>query len=158
MDSLDDVFDYYMPGDPPPAGVVWPWAGPTHADGYGVLQCQHEFWLAHRYSYQRFVGPIPPGAVVRHRNDTPIDVNPNNLELGSQADNVADMHERGRARKARPVGEMNAGHKLTDAEVRKIRNLRNNHGWKLRELSERFGVGESAVSAIARQKTWRHLE
>lgn len=146
-----------MPGDPPVEGVVWPWLGPTHKDGYGVLQCNGTFVLAHRFSYAKYVGLVPDGLVVRHKNDTPIDVNPNNLEIGTVADNNADMYERGRERHIPQPGESNGGHRLTEPEVLEIRRLRNECGWKLKAIADLFKTQESHVSAIARGKAWRHL-
>src|SRR3954466_10437982 len=42
--------------------------------------------------------PVPPGKVVRHKCDTPLCCNAKRcLRLGTQADNMRDMNERGRA-------------------------------------------------------------
>ena len=51
---------------------------------------------AHRVAWEIARGPIPEGHVVRHRCDNPPCVNPDHLELGTQADNVQDMVDRGR--------------------------------------------------------------
>lgn len=50
----------------------------------------------YRDIYRKHKGPIPEGAVVRHRCDNHHCVNPNHLELGTCADNVRDMWQRGR--------------------------------------------------------------
>lgn len=95
---------------------------------------------AHRVAWQLENGLIPQGLKIRHRCDNP----PSHLEIGTQADNVRDMHDRGRARKA--VGEANARSKLNPRKVRKIRQLRN-EGWTLRGLGKEFEVDLSG-------KTW----
>lgn len=41
-------------------------------------------------------GPIPKGLVVRHTCDVRECVNPDHLILGTQKDNIRDMHDRGR--------------------------------------------------------------
>lgn len=73
------------------------WTGEVHSNGYGVFRRQR----AHRVSYERIHGPIPreidgARAVIRHRCDTPLCVNPDHLEIGTQAQNVADAKERKR--------------------------------------------------------------
>lgn len=81
------------------SGVCWPWrAKSKHDHGYGVFQLpMHGGTVkAHRFAWLLTNGQIPEGQVVRHTCDNPPCCNPNHLELGSQADNVADMHERSR--------------------------------------------------------------
>jgi hypothetical protein len=94
-----ESFRYYMPGRPPADGC-WEWPGDRHARGYGVIghgYVTRTRLLAHRVSYEIFHGPISDNLVVRHRCDNPPCVHPDHLEVGTQADNLRDMRERGRA-------------------------------------------------------------
>lgn len=97
-----------------------PLASPRRRDGSLVTPCieaekgsPHDFgyrvsfvWVggrnymvyAHRAAYESEYGPIPPGMVVRHKCDNPPCVNPEHLEVGTQADNAKDMSVRGRVR------------------------------------------------------------
>lgn len=153
--TLREAFEWYRPGTPPPARVLWPWLGPTTSQGYGQLRHRGHTYVAHRLSYQLFVGPIPDGYVIRHRNDTPIDVSPNNLEVGTCADNTADIWERDRGNAQRGVDNGQA--KLTDDAVREIRYRREELGETYASIARRFDVTYFAIRAICLGKTWRHV-
>lgn len=93
-----------------PSGC-WLWQAATNKDGYG------SFWsgayrfddraagpimvLAHRWSFEHFVGLIPDGLNVLHHCDTPACVNPAHLFLGTQLDNVRDCAAKGRRNQRR---------------------------------------------------------
>ncbi len=151
--TLGEAFSHYRPGTPPAAGVVWPWLGFIDAGGYGRFQWYGERVMAHRVAYELFVGPIPEGLVIRHKNDLRNDVNPNNMELGTTADNHRDMRERMRG----GVGITHGCHKLTDAQVVEIRYRRNELHQKLRVIAADLGVSVSTVSRAARGDRWSHL-
>lgn len=86
----------------------WLWIGAT-AGGrrkhqrYGVFRIgsntdgSRRSIYAHRWSYIYFKGTIPRGMQINHICDNPLCVNPEHLLLGTQHDNVLDMHRRGRA-------------------------------------------------------------
>lgn len=58
--------------------------------GHHRVQVGWRWHRCHRLVYEAFHGPLPDGAVVRHRNGRPDDNRLSNLELGDQHDNVAD--------------------------------------------------------------------
>ena len=69
---------------------------------------------AHRLSYELFKGPIPEGLVVRHTCDNAACCNPAHLILGTQAENVQDMVERGRC--YRPLRAVAGGLDYNDSD------------------------------------------
>ena len=64
-------------------------------DGSNTRYLHRTVWEAHNAE------PIPEGMVLRHTCDNPACCNPNHLVLGTQQDNVDDMHARGRQGKPR---------------------------------------------------------
>jgi hypothetical protein len=57
--------------------------------------------LAHRIAYEAQVGPIPPRYEIMHACDTPACCKLDHLSAGTHAENMADMHRKGRQRKPR---------------------------------------------------------
>lgn len=138
----------------------WLWTGRKNDCGYGRLSVDGRDARAHRLAYESVHGPgSADGLVVRHRCDTPACVNPAHLEIGTQADNVRDMNERGRHRGRPPRGEAHGNSKLSAADVVLIRSL---HVPGSREfggvaLGRRFGVRHTTINMIVRRRHWTHV-
>ncbi len=71
-----------------PETACWLWAGAITGAGYGALQANHKYYLAHRASYMVFVGPIPEGKVIDHLCGTPRCVSPHHLQAVSVRTNI----------------------------------------------------------------------
>ena len=77
----------------------WEYSGrKTTKDGYGVLVVNGKSCLAHRASYQEYVGDIPDGMLVCHKCDNPPCIRPDHLFLGTNRDNTIDALAKGRRR------------------------------------------------------------
>src|SRR5262249_54022603 len=76
--------------------------------------------LVHRLVAAAFIGPIPVGYVVNHRNGCKTDCRSSNLEICTPKENSEHAKRHGLIRS----GERNARAKLTAAQVRTIRRLR----------------------------------
>ena len=68
----------------------WEWNRSVNSAGYGQLMEKSKYWLAHRYSYEAFVGDIPDGEIVRHMCYNTKCCNPDHLKTGTQKDNYHD--------------------------------------------------------------------
>lgn len=90
----------------------WEWNGRRNASNYGLFDAVRLGFLnarAHRVMYEHRVEPIPDGLDLRHKCDNPPCVNPDHLIPGTRLDNVHDMIERGRNKRAKCVN----GHDVT---------------------------------------------
>ena len=65
---------------PEPNSGCWLWAGPCYSNGYGDLRKNKWHMLAHRWSYEHFIGPIPEGLDLDHLCRVRSCVNPAHLE------------------------------------------------------------------------------
>jgi len=144
-----------VPAHRPELGPCWVWTGATNEHGYGLIRPEGKrsgpALKAHRVA-ARMAGMDIAHRAVRHACDNPPCVNDAHLLTGTQADNVHDMHERGRGN----VGTVNGQAKLTDDQVLEIR-VRLAHGIPGKDLAAEYGVGRATISVIKNAKNWRHL-
>lgn len=131
----------------------WYWIGSVDALGYGRFLALGEN-RAHRASYRLFKGDIPNGKFVMHTCDTRCCVNPDHLILGTQADNVKDMVQKGRNRTVKLCGERNPMSKLTAENVAEIRR-RVAHGEKQKSMCAIFNVSPMTISRVVRGELWQ---
>lgn len=124
------------------------WTGTLANFGYGEFKIDGRAERAHRIAYERCNGSIPEGLVVRHRCDQPLCVNPDHLELGTQAENMADAAQRERM----PKGATHWKAKLTDSQVAEIKCAAL-AGEQTGALAMRFGVSKATISTIRHGNT-----
>lgn len=90
----------------------WLWMGSRKGPGYGTFCFENVTRLAHRVSYELFVGPIPEGLQVDHLCNTPPCVRPDHLEVCSGRQNVLRSPAAPSAINARKT-HCNNGHEFT---------------------------------------------
>ena len=96
-DFWDEVPDVMDDGN----DDCWEWKGQRDRDGYGVFNKDGKHLRANIVGYEIQNGPIPEGHFVMHRCDNPPCVRGSHLRTGTNAQNLADMAAKGRARGGR---------------------------------------------------------
>lgn len=88
LDAFTDR-DGPVPVHRPDLGQCWVWTQPT-VRGYGYLRVGKRKVQAYRVNYERWVGPIPDGALINHVCRTRRCVRPDHLEVASYSRNARD--------------------------------------------------------------------
>lgn len=128
----------------------WIWQGAKNGAGYGHLGHRGKTLLAHRVSYEAFIGPIPTGALLRHNCDNRACCCPQHLAPGTYAQNTIDQYVRGRRSIQRTFGASNGQAKLTAEDVAMIKV----DPRSACALSKEIGVSRQQISRIRKGIYW----
>lgn len=133
----------------------WLWAGNVDRDGYGVyLSKKANTNRAHRVSYYLHYGSINANLSILHSCDNPSCVNPQHLRMGTSLENTQDM-----IRKKRNVtGEKHHASKLTEGNVRAIRDEYRAGGVTQKQLAAKYNVSSRPIYDILRGKCWKNVK
>lgn len=143
-----DVFALY---DMQPGDRCWQWKGtwggrPTERRPYYQVDGRRR--IAYRWVYELVNGPLEDSALILHACDNggyPIGCGqPKHMRTGTHDENMKDMTDRQR-------------HGLPTTVVRAIRRLIE-QGETQQNIADRYGLSREAVSAIATQRTYKHLD
>lgn len=156
---------------------------PDPARRYGQITIAGAIHKAARLSYVLAFGPIPDGQQALHRCDNPPCVRPDHLFLGTNLDNIADRHAKGRDARGdrngartqpqtRPRGPRHGSKtkpdrvargaafpwtKLSPNNVRKIRVMLDAGGMTYAAIAQRFGITTGSLYKIRIGKSWGHV-
>lgn len=125
-----------------------------HKSGYGQLRVNGKTQLAHRVVWQLTFGSIPEGLFVLHKCDTPACVNPAHLFVGTPADNMTDMVNKGRS--LHRYGGASPSARLKQWQIDDIRE-QSTKGVTRTDLAKKYGVTQSHVSSIVLHKCWKSV-
>ena len=137
MGQYNTTTDFWNKVNKETPNECWEWTGKLNRDGYGGFKMNHEWMQVHRWS-MKFAGHNIAGKVVCHKCDNPKCVNPDHLFLGTQQDNIKDMHNKKRYR--------TNDTKLSQDDVVYIRTS----GLTLSKLSDKFSISTTYAHNIRR--------
>lgn len=116
--------------------------------GRGPMNGGYE--MAHRLSWMIHFGPIPDGKHVLHNcpiRDNPKCIHPDHLFLGTNLENIQDMHRKGRA-------SFGITSKIDWKEVHEIHAL-SASGMMLKDIALHFNLSATHISMIVSGKRWK---
>lgn len=132
----------------------WPWCGRRMSNGYGQFSYASKSWNAGRLAFVLTTGQSAAGLDVCHTCDNRACCNPAHLFLGTRAENLQDMRDKGRD--VIPLGTHNGRAKLNPSLVRLIRKLAND-GISGRAIGRKIGVDNKTVRQVIAGKIWKHV-
>ena len=144
----------------------WLWMGSLACRGYGHIEFSvpvKRQMGPHKASWIIHFGEPSQGMCVLHKCDNRACVRPDHLFLGTLADNVQDMVQKGRH--SRGVDQHNA--KLTEDQVRAIRaeykrgrpgnSVAGIQDGSLTYLAKKYGVSFYTIQSVINRRTWAHI-
>lgn len=144
------------------SGDCWVWTGSKNHKGYGVWtpynskELKSRNFTVHRLVYQLTYGEIPKNLYVCHHCDNPPCVRPDHLFIGTPADNVRDMHSKGRSRFHTGIGRPSR-RRLTEDQVREIRAIYAEGKISQPSLAAKFDVSPTSIFNIVHHRVWRNV-
>lgn len=152
-----------------PSGCL-EWQGALDGKGYGQIVVLGQKMQLNRFALELKIGRELIGEeYALHKCDNPSCCNPDHLFIGDQLENVRDMW-----RKNRQGGQFAKGHKmnpefvlrgeqigiskLTEADVRKAREIYAKGKMGHKRLAKMFGVTPSTMRAVLKRRTWKHVD
>ena len=96
-------------------GECWLWLASLYPGGYGNFWDGTRHVRAHRWAYERLVGPIPEGLQLDHLCRVRVCVNPDHLEPVTNRENI--MRGEGLTAKQARQTHCKRGHEFTEANT-----------------------------------------
>lgn len=132
------------------ANECWEWKAFKNHKGYGTFRVGNTMLQSHRIAWEQTNGDIPEGMLVCHHCDNRSCCNPRHLFLGTNADNMKDMVDKGRGRNHPWYGEDHPNAKLTNIQVQEIKDFYATGNFTYFQLARQYGVTFQHIGAVVK--------
>ncbi|GAB3388220.1 HNH endonuclease signature motif containing protein [Lysobacter fragariae] len=156
-------------------GSIWSdhpgnrWRGKLHqlkpADngrGYLRVRCHGKSRSVHLLVASAYIGPRPDGKEVNHKDGNKQNNRPDNLEYVTHSENMGHCFRAGLGNP--PTGQRHHMTTLSEEQVAELRaeyaQLRSSGrlpDGEMKRLQDKYGVSDTAITQIARGKTWKRV-
>lgn len=106
----------------------------------------------HQLVLEAFVGFRPEGMECRH-----LDGNKNNNQLDNICWGTKEENDQDNVRLGVFSGTNNPRAKVSEDDVREIREMYDSGRYSQSKLGKMYGVGQDTISSIVRRETWSHI-
>ncbi|AXH70976.1 HNH endonnuclease [Vibrio phage BONAISHI] len=120
----------------------------------GYLTYGSRLGSVHRLIVTHYLGPIPKGMVVNHKNGIKTDNWIDNLEITTHSANTQHAYDTGLAKGKK--GAANSQAKVTEEIILDIYKMFE-AGFSNQDISKRYGLHDRYVSLIRHGKRWKYL-
>lgn len=113
----------------------------------------------HRLVAEAFIGEIPAGMEVNHKNGIKSDNRVENLEIITRTQNAKHMYDVLGVKATNPnpcKGERNGWSKFTDKDIVLMRELAE-QGVRQACIARQFKTAQTVVSRIVSRQSWKHV-
>lgn len=131
------------------------WICTSHNTGegrYPEMKRDYKTTTVARFLYCEKNGPIEEGGRLIHKCRNPLCINPDHMEVGTQAD-VVKHRDKGENRWI-PSGEKHPRAILTENDVRFIRTSE----LTTRELVKKYKISAQQIWRIRQRQSWKHID
>ena len=122
-------------------------------DGYPRVKHQGKLWRLNRLIFTYVNGKIPEGNVIGHKCNNKGCINPSHLYLTTPVENSTQAKLDGLYKSGIESGRA----KLSEEDVKELRRLYYEEAVSQDKLAEKYKLSQSTVSAIVRNKTYKHI-
>lgn len=130
---------------------------PGLVGGYGMVSLSKRGFskrhMVHRLVMAAFVGPLPAGYQVNHKDMNKMNNRADNLEYLTASANVKHAYANGRTVLR---GEKNGAATISDEEALHIRQLYRD-GFRQADIARLLSISKFTVFYVVRRRTWAHL-
>lgn len=153
--------------------ACWTWTAKKNKPGYGIFSFEKKRVLAHRMAWILSVGPIKKAMSICHHCDNPSCVNPAHLFQGTQTENTADRHRKGRTARgpkmsammrrnwqqnrasfSSVIGSNHPRSKLDEKKAKEARTMAA-EGVSQRAIARHFLVSRTAIRFLLSGRSWK---